>query len=194
MSTTARTATGDLEQIASGNLLTRESFHVSVPPLSFSCCNLVLPRQSGQIGISPARDLAASQPPSILISDPVTKLESSDARKTAAPAISSGCPQRPIKVLAGPCLSGLGRLREALVERGCDHAWRDGVDPYILAGTGPRPWHASAPALHSWRHSRHSIRSPGEAGDGANVDDVAGSLRHHVRDRRAGAQERARSS
>ena len=45
--------------------------------------------------ISPFRVLAANHPPSILISEPLIKSESSLERNIAAPAISDGLPQRP---------------------------------------------------------------------------------------------------
>src|SRR5437870_13796696 len=69
-------------------------------------------------------------PPSTNSSVPVTKLLSSEARKTAARAISSGVPKRPSTTLAIrlalSCSPTLG-LRQAIHDRRVDRSWTDSV-------------------------------------------------------------------
>ena len=122
----------------------------------------------------------------------MTKSDAGEARKTTAPASSSGSPQRPAGTRARSQASNSGVLLEHLVQVGAEVPRRDPVrlDPV------PRPLGAHRARQHLQPALRRRVRArrrPRElAHHRADVDDLAAAALDHPRRDRPSDEEGAR--
>ncbi len=118
-----------------------------------------------------------NDPPSTASTLPLTKLEASEARKTAAPAISSGSATRP-RALARVNRSLSSGLQQHSGECGANQARSDGVDPDAPGAelAGQNPGHTDERGLAHAVGTDQGVAA--DATDRGDVDDGAAMLSH----------------